>query len=333
MVTKDFYSVLGVPKGSSQKEVRQAYRKLARQYHPDVNSGDKAAEARFKEVNAAYEVLSDPEKRKKYDLYGDQWEHADQIEQMRRQAGARTYRSGGDGGIQFEYGGDTGDLGSLFGNLFGRARRPSRPQAIEQRVEVSLEEALLGTTRTLQLAAQEVCATCGGSGEVAGATCHVCQGSGVTMTTRRIEVKIPPGVDSGSRVRVAGEGGSGANGATADLYLIVSVRPHATFERKGSDLYTDVDVPLTVAVLGGEVEVPALTGKVALKVPPLSQNGKQFRLAGLGMPLLGKKERGNLYARLRVRMPEELDDKERKLFEELRELERPQTADAKAGSS
>ncbi len=320
MASRDFYSVLGVAKGSSQKEIRQAYRKLARQYHPDVNPGDKASEEKFKEVNAAYEVLSDPDRRKKYDRYGDQWQHADQIEQMQRQGGGRTYRTagGGNDGVRFEFGdmNDLGDLGSIFGSVFGRGRRPARPQAVESRVEVSLEEALRGATRMLQLATQEVCATCGGSGEIAGATCHVCQGAGVTMGSRRIEVKIPAGVDNASRVRIAGEGG-----AKADLYLIVSVRPHPKFERKGSDLYTDVEVPLTVAVLGGEIEVPTLTGKVALKVPPLSQNGKQFRLAGLGMPALGKKERGALYARLRVRLPEQLDDKERKLFEELRVLE------------
>jgi molecular chaperone DnaJ len=322
MASKDYYSVLGVPKGSSQKEVRQAYRRLARQHHPDVNPGDKAAESRFKEINAAYEVLSDPEKRKKYDRYGDQWQYADQIEEMRKQGGSRASRTAGDGGVRFEFG-DLGDLGDVFGNIFGGARRTARPRNIEQPVEVTLEEAFGGTARTLQLAVEEPCATCGGQGQLAGAVCHVCQGSGVALKSRRLEVKIPAGVDSGSRVRIAGEGG-----AKGDLYLVVSMRPHPRFERKGGDLYTDVEAPLTVAVLGGEVEVPTLTGKVMLSVPALTQNGKVFRLAGQGMPSLKGGQRGALYARLRVKLPEKLDDKEHQLFEELRALQ--ETSDAKA---
>lgn len=322
MAGKDYYATLGVPKGASQKEIRQAYRRLARRYHPDVNPGDKAGEARFKEINAAYEVLSDTEKRKKYDRYGDQWQHADQIEEMQRRAGG-SFRFG-PGGVTFDLGdlgslGGFGDLSSIFEGFFGgRQRRPRRGRDIEQRLEMTLEEAFQGATRTLQLAAEEPCSTCGGQGRIAGAICHVCQGSGVVSKARRLEVKIPAGVGTGSRVRVAGEGQAGAGGARGDLYLLISVRRHPRFERRGSDLHTDVEVPLTDAVLGGEVAVPTVTGKVLLKVPPLSQNGKVFRLAGLGMPGLKGKERGSLYARLRVKLPERLDDKERKLFEELR---------------
>jgi DnaJ-class molecular chaperone len=322
MASKDYYGVLGVPKGSSQKEVRQAYRRLARQHHPDVNPGDKAAESRFKEINAAYEVLSDPEKRKKYDRYGDQWQYADQIEEMQKQRGGRTFRTSGGDGVHFEVG-DLGDLGDVFSSVFGGARRTTRQRNIEQPVEVTLEEAFGGTARTLQLAVEEPCATCGGQGQLAGAVCHVCQGSGVALKSRRLEVKIPAGVDNGSRVRIAGEGGP-----KVDLYLVVSVRPHPRFERKGGDLYTDVEAPLTVAVLGGEVEVPTLTGKVMLSVPPLTQNGKVFRLAGQGMPSLKGGQRGSLHARVRVKLPEKLGDNERKLFEELRALQ--ETSDAKA---
>ncbi len=311
MAVKDYYAVLGVAKGASQKEVRQAYRRLARQHHPDVNPGDKAAEARFKEINAAYEVLSDADKRKKYDRYGDQWQYADQIEEMHKQRGGRGFRTG-DGGVRFEFG-DIGDLGSVFSSIFGGARTTARPRHIEQAVEVTLEEAFQGTARTLQLVAEELCATCGGTGEIAGAVCHVCQGSGVALKPRRLEVKIPAGVDNGARVRIAGEGG-----AKGDLYLVVSVRPHPRFERKGSDLYSDVEAPLTAAVLGGEIEVPTLTGKVVLTVPPLTQNGKVFRLAGQGMPSLKGGQRGSLYARLRVKLPEKIGDKERKLFEQLK---------------
>jgi DnaJ-class molecular chaperone len=330
MAAKDLYVTLGVPRNAPQKEIRQAYRRLARKHHPDVNPGDKAAEGRFKEINAAYEVLSDAEKRRKYDKYGDQWQHADQIEEMRRQAGgARTFRFG-DGGVAFDLGG-LGDLSSVFGDLFGgaRPRGPRRGAAIEQPVQVTLEEAFRGTTRLLQLAAQEPCAACGGSGEIANATCHVCQGAGVTVRPRQLQVKIPAGVATGSRVRIAGEGQPGvAGGPRGDLHLVVSVPPHPRFERRGDDLYTDVEVLVTKAVLGAEVEVPTLTGKVALRVPPLSQNGKVFRLANLGMPHLKGQGRGSLYARLRVKLPEKLTDKERKLFEELQALQA--TPDAKA---
>src|SRR3990172_1505421 len=206
MTGKDYYAILGVPKGSSQKEIRQAYRRLARQHHPDVNPGDKAAEARFKEINAAYEVLSDPEKRRKYDKYGDRWQYADQIEEAQRQGGRRF----AFGGQTFEFG--DGDVGSLF-DLFNTARRRGatrrRGGDIQQPVEVTLEEAYQGTARTIQLASDEPCPTCGGSGQVAGAVCHICEGSGAVHKSRRLEVNVPPGVTSGSRVRVAGEGHPG----------------------------------------------------------------------------------------------------------------------------
>jgi len=327
MVTKDLYQVLGVSRDSSEKEIRKAYRKLARQYHPDVNPGDAQAEARFKEINAAHEVLGDAKKRSAYDKYGDQWEHADQIEEMQRQRGGQTFRFG-NGGVRFETGdlgdlGDLGGLGGIFGSWFRQQERASGPRRgtdIEQPIELSLDEAYHGTTRTLQFAGQEPCVTCGGTGEIAGATCHSCQGSGVTMKTRRLEVKVPAGVDNGSRVRIAGEGHPGtAGGPRGNLYLKVSVRPHDRFERKGANLYTDVEAPLTNAVLGGEAEVTTMTGKVSLTIPPLSPNGKLFRLSGKGMPKLNSTERGNLYARLQVRLPDKLNDTEKKLFEQLRE--------------
>ncbi|MGB2695326.1 MAG: J domain-containing protein [Dehalococcoidia bacterium] len=323
MASKDLYAVLGMPKGASEKDIKQAYRRLARQYHPDVNPGDKAAESHFKEVNAAYEVLSDADKRTKYDKYGDQWEHADQIEEMQRRSGtARTFRFG-DGGVSFDISDlrDLGGLGGIFEGAFGGGQRraPRRSANVEQPVEITLEEAFHGTSRTLQLASQEPCAACGGSGQIASATCHVCQGSGVVLKPRRIEVQVPTGVTTGSRVRVGGEGQPGiGGGAMGDLYLVVTVRPHARFERKGADLYTDVEVALTDAVLGAEVEVPTLTGKVALTVPPLTQNGKVFRLANLGMPRLKGSGSGNLYARLKVRLPEELGEQEKALFEQLK---------------
>jgi DnaJ-class molecular chaperone len=188
-------------------------------------------------------------------------------------------------------------------------------------VEVTLEEAYNGTLRVLQMEREEPCATCGGQGQVAGAVCHVCRGAGAIAKPRRLEVKIPPGVRDGSRVRVAGEGGIGPAG-TGDLYLVVSVRPHKRFERRGDDLYTDVDVPLTDAVLGGEVQVPTMTSQVMLKVPPLTQNGRNIRLSGLGMPRLGGNGKGDLYARVKVALPHELSPEEKELFEKLRAMEK-----------
>ncbi len=324
-MARDFYQILGVSRTASDKEIRKAYRRLARKHHPDVNPGDKAAEARFKEMNAAYEVLSDADKRRKYDRYGDKWQYADQFEQAQRQSAGRWSfgRGGGGGSFDFDVGdlnlsGDLGDvLGGIFRGFGGRAAR-QRARPVQQPVEVSLEEAYHGTTRVLQMEREEPCTTCGGQGQVAGATCHVCRGAGATIRPRRLEVKIPAGVRDGSRVRVAGEGGAGRAGG-GDLHLIVSVRPHSRFERRGDDLYTDVEVPLTDAVLGGEVQVPTLTSRVMLKVPPLTQNGRNIRLGGLGMPHLNASGKGDLYARVKVKLPDELSEREKKLFEELRE--------------
>jgi DnaJ-class molecular chaperone len=323
-MARDYYQVLGVPRNASEKDIRRAYRRLARQHHPDVNPGDKAAEARFKEINAAYEVLSDPQKRRKYDRYGDQWQYADQIEQAQRQSAGRwSFGRGGSfdpGDINL-----SGDLGDLFQGIFrGFGRRPpgrQRGRDVQQPVEVTLDEAYHGTTRVLQMEREEPCATCGGQGQVAGAICHVCRGAGAIAKPRRLEVKIPPGVRDGSRVRVAGEGGVGPAGA-GDLYLVVSVRPHERFERRGDDLHTEVDVPLTDAVLGGEVQVPTMTSQVMLKVPPLTQNGRNFRLSGLGMPRLGGNGRGDLYARVKVALPQELSPEQRELFEKLRAIQK-----------
>ncbi len=326
-MAKNFYEVLGVPPNASDKDIRSAYRKLARKFHPDVSPNDRAAEARFKEATAAFEVLSEPEKRRRYDRYGDRWEQADQIEEMqRRQTAAGRARA--DGNPIFSSEGVPGDFGSIFDNLFRGARggprgrqASRRGQDIESPVELSLEEAFHGTTRTIQLEGQESCATCAGSGQVAGAICHTCGGAGQVLRQRRLEVKVPAGVKTGSRVRVAGEGRPGIGGGpSGDLYLVTTVRAHPRFERKGDDLYLDVIVPYTDAVLGGEVEVQTLDGRVVLKVPELTQNGRQIRLAGKGMPVLGKASRGDLYVRVRVLMPEHLTPEEREHFEALQTL-------------
>ncbi len=325
MAGKDYYQILGVSKAASEKEIKQAYRRLARQYHPDLNPGNKSAEARFKEINAAYEVLSDPEKRKKYDQFGDQWEYAEQFAKASGSGGVKW--DFGKGGTSFEYG-DISDFGDILSSLFGgggmgsRVKRgPQRGQDIESAIEVSLEEAYHGATRVIQLDSAGPCTACGGTGRVGSRACTICGGAGTKAIPRRLEVKIPPGVKDGSRVRIAGEGWPGrVGGSKGDLYLVVNLLPHRLFERKGDDLYTEVSVPLAIAMLGGEVRLPTLDSNLSLRIPAETQNGKVFRLAGKGMPRLGNASFGDMFAKVKVVLPTSLTDEERKLFERLRSL-------------
>jgi len=324
MASKDYYQILGVNRNASEKEIKQAYRRLARKYHPDLNPNDKSAETRFKEINAAYQVLSDAEKRKKYDQFGDQWEYAEQFAKSGGQERVRW--DFGRGGTTFEYG-DLSDFGDIFSSLFGdsgigsRVRGQRRGQDIESPIEITLEEAYHGSTRVVQLQTEEPCTACGGTGRVGNRVCTICNGAGGKVIPKRLEVKIPAGVRNGSRIRIAGKGSRGrAGGRKGDLYLVVKVLPHKVFERKGDDLYTEVSVPLSTAILGGEVRLPTLNGKVSLEIPPETQNSKVFRLAGKGMPRLGNSDYGSMVARVKVVLPTNLTEEEKKLFERLRSL-------------
>jgi DnaJ-class molecular chaperone len=349
MAGKDYYNLLGVSRGASADEIKSAYRKMAFRYHPDKNKGDKAAEARFKEINEANEVLSDPEKRRKYDQYGDQWQHGEEMERMRREQRANPFRGqyqsaehggpytyqdfdfGGSGGAGGMGGEEAGDLGSIFENLFrgGGGRRGFGGQAapresgsdIDAEVEVTLEEAFRGTKRMIDIQKQETCPSCGGRGVVQRRQCGTCGGSGMVARPKRLELKIPPGVQTGSRVRFAGQGQPGEAGP-GDLFLNIKVQPHAVFQRIGDDLNVEVPVPLYVAVLGGEVTTPTLSNRVALKIPPETQNGKLVRLSGKGMPHLGGSGAGDLFARVKVVLPTALTDQEKKLYEQLHGLRR-----------
>jgi DnaJ-class molecular chaperone len=332
MPGKDYYQILGVSRAADEKDIKKAYRQLARKYHPDVNPGNQAAEARFKQINEAYEVLSDAEKRKKYDKYGDQWQHADDFARAASTQGSqqwRQYTAGGgtQTGYEFE---DMGDLGNIFDNLFrgfnvggsNNAQQFTKAKSVQDVIEVTLEEAANGATRTFQLQGEELCPACRGSGRIGsrGTICTNCGGAGKFVKTKRIEVKIPQGVSDGSKIRLAGEGPLGRGGLKGDIYLVVKMLPNSTFERRGDNLYTEIPVPLLTAVLGGEVEVPTMKGKVALKIPPETQNGNIFRLAGKGMPHLGNNVVGDLFARVRVVLPGKLNAKEKELFERLRTL-------------
>jgi DnaJ-class molecular chaperone len=318
---KDYYTTLGVSKTATDKETKQAYRKLARKYHPDVNPGDAQAEQRFKEINEAYEVLGDPEKRRKYDELGANWRL---YEQAQAQGGPNPYAGwagnmgGGSGGgfrtmTQEEMEdlfGDSTPFSDFFTTFFGgmgggtstgrgtRGRTRQRAgRDVEHEMELTLEEAYLGTTRRLSLKHDG----------------HA----------RTVDVRIPAGVGDGARVRVAGEGEHGVGGAASgDLYLRVRLAPHDAFERKGLDLYVTVRVPAPAAVVGGEAEVRTLTGKpVRLRIPPLTQNGQIFRLKGYGMPTVGRPDdKGDLYARVEARMPDALSPEAREHWEALARL-------------
>jgi DnaJ-class molecular chaperone len=332
---KDYYKILGVARGASTDEIKKAFRKLARKYHPDVNPGDKKAEEKFKEINEAYEVLSDPEKRQKYDTLGPNWQ-----EQFGPGfAGAGTRRSyrygGGRSTYEFDTMGPSG-FSDFFEALFGRSgsggagmrngmRQDMRRRAgdnIEQPVEVTLQEAYVGGSRTFSIQSTEVCPTCQGTGEAGNRPCSNCSGQGMVPRNKRIQVKIPAGVDNGSRIRVAGEGQPGIGGGPrGDLFLVISVKPDSLFERKGDDLYVDVSVELVKAMLGGEVMVPTPDGRrLLLTIPAETQNDRLFRLAGKGMPRLRGDGHGNLYARVKVMLPMNLSDEERSLFEQLARL-------------
>ena len=289
----DYYKILDIQRDADEKAIRGAFRKLARKYHPDLNKDDKDAEAKFKEVNEAYEVLSDADSRKKYDTYGERWRDADRIEGQRRSS-----RSPFDFTAHGYY--DNSDLFSGFEDIFGagggfrdfETRRAPRNVRTETSVTVSLEEAYSGTTINANL-------TTGGR-------------------ARRFEVEIPPGVDNGSTVKVTPESGT-------ELLFRVNVTPHPRFKRLGEDIYTDVPVAFEDAMLGGEAEVRTLDGRrIAVTIPENSQNGQNIRLRGLGMPTLGSPEKkGDLYATVRPVMPKSVSDEQRELIERFRELRSP----------
>jgi curved DNA-binding protein len=326
MEFKDYYATLGVSKGATEKEIKQAFRKLARKHHPDVNPGDKAAEAKFKELNEANEVLSDPDKRRKYDELGANWRAYEQAGGPGAQGAWNVNMGGGAPGgfrtmtpeeMNAMFG--EGDPFSDFFHTFfggagvghedepgrrgrGRARGARAGRDVEQEIDLSLDDAFHGVTRRFAIKHDG----------------HA----------RTVDVRIPAGVGDGSRVRIAGEGEIGSGGGkSGDLYLRIRLAPHPRFERKGKDLYTKVHIPLTTAVLGGEADVPTLAGKtLRLKVPATTQNGQTFRLKGHGMPTTNRPDPGDLYATVEVQLPKSLTPEQRRHFEALAELDKGTTS-------
>ena len=349
---KDYYKILGLTKTATEKEIKAAYRSLARKYHPDVNPGNKGAEDKFKDIGEAYEVLSDADKRTKYDQYGDQWKSYSQ-----NGAGAR-------GGTDFDMGG-AGNMDDFLSSLFGgnagggfggfSAGRSARQaqQDVEYPLEITLEDAYKGATRSITVSLPDTCGRCGGAGAVSvgkGKPCSMCGGSGkvkggrglfgasicpqcsgtgqateicpdchgdgvVNKQRKLSDVKIPAGVAEGQRIRLAGQGVGGG-----DLFLKVKVKAHPQYERTGDDLRADVVVPFTVAALGGEASVETLAGRKVLNVPPGTQSGQSFRLTGLGMPKLKGGGKGDLFARVKMTVPKDLSPRERDLLTELAKL-------------
>jgi curved DNA-binding protein len=319
MQYRDYYEILGVSKNASQEEIKKAYRKLAREFHPDVNPDDPSAEEKFKDINEAYQVLSDAEKRQKYDRFGSQWKQYQQTggrtedfdwsqwaSQGARRPGGQQYRTVSQEEFAEMFGGGFGGgfsdfFETLFGGMGGaRTQRRTYPgvrgtnlrkgQDIQHEVEITLEEAFYGTTRLLSF-----------------------------EDGRRIEASIPPGVKTGSKVRLSGQGVEGAGGS-GDLYLKVKVLPHADYERKGADLHIDQPVDLFTAVLGGETTVATIDKQVQLTIPPGTDSGKVFRLKGLGMPALKNSDkRGDLYARIEIQLPKDLSAEQKDTFRELRD--------------
>jgi molecular chaperone DnaJ/curved DNA-binding protein len=347
---KDYYSVLGVDRGADEKAIQRAFRERARKLHPDVNRDDPSAEEKFKELNEAYDVLSDKEKRQRYDMFGSDWEryqHADTapnagpFTSTRRQAPPdgdfEAWFTGDPADGQFEYRERSGRFSEFFDLLFGgqqggsarsserggfRLRR-RRGEDLEIVTSVSLREAVTGATRQVSINAPDVCATCNGTGLARGVECPTCDGTGTVTRVKRLEVTIPPGVHTGSRVRVAGQGGPGVGGGpNGDVYLAITVAPDSRFTIKGNNLVTKAKVPMYTAILGGEIEVDTVESRVAMNIPPGTQNGRTFKLRGKGLPNLGSKsgERGDLLVQTEIVVPENLTERERELFTELRNL-------------
>ncbi|PTL77336.1 molecular chaperone DnaJ [Vitiosangium sp. GDMCC 1.1324] len=374
----DYYQILGVSRTASADEIKKAFRKLARKYHPDVNPGDKAAEEKFKQLNSAFEVLSDERKRKLYDEFGDEAAQfgfdEKKAEQYRaykaaQAAGGRPF-GGGGGGADFDLGDIFGDIFSRAGGgggvdvdeLFGRAGRggrtagPTPGEDITARLTLSFNEALTGTERSIslqrpgrcqrcqgsgQVGTPTTCATCGGTGKVrrgggilgmassgtcptcrgtgrAAPPCPSCQGTGVLEETARLTVKIPAGVQTGSKVRLAGQGAAGTlGGPPGDLYIETIVQEHPLVRREGDDLYMDLPVTVTEAMLGAEVRVPTFQGEVTVKVPEGSQSGRRMRLKGRGSPALKGGPPGDLYLTLQVKVPEQPTHEARQAAETL----------------
>ena len=355
---RDYYEVLGVSRGASEDEIKKAYKKMARKYHPDLNPGDKSAEEKFKEVNEAYEVLSDADKKARYDQYG----HAG----VDPNFGAGGFGGGFDGGFDF---GDLGDIfGSFFGGGFGGGRRtnpnaPQRGESIRMSIAISFEEAAFGCekevtveryetcdtchgsgcapgtspevcpdchgTGTVQqrrqtpmgvFATSAPCAKCGGKGRIIHQPCKDCRGSGMVRKKKTIQASIPAGIDNGQTISIRGQGNAGKNGGPAgDLLITISVRPHELFRREGTSVLCEAPITFAQAVLGAELEIPTIDGKVKYTLPEGTQSGTTFRLKGKGIPSLNGRGRGDQYVTVYIETPRNLNKEQKEALKKFAE--------------
>jgi molecular chaperone DnaJ len=356
MEFQDYYKTLGVDRKASEAEIKSAYRKLARKFHPDVNPNNKDAEAKFKQINEAYQVISDPEKRKKYDELGADWEHGvSQEEMMRRYAQQQRAAGGARGagaGADFGGGGDFSDFFSQFfgggGRGFGRSaggrggasrgfsgfdfgNEPVRAPDLHADVAISILDAVKGAKRRLDLVAEDECTTCGGTGMISreekqgkarvirsASPCPTCGGSGVVRARRTLEVTIPAGVTDGTQLRLKGQGGRAPRpDQNGDLFLTIRIEPHPVFQLADRSIRVNLPVWDYEAALGAEITAPTVDGRVSLKIPPGSQTGRVMRLRGRGLPARGKEPGGDLLYELKVLAPTDLTAKERALMQQL----------------
>ena len=341
---RDYYEVLGVEKGASEDEIKKAYRKLAKANHPDLHPGDKECEERFKEINEAYEVLSDPDKRAKYDQFG----HAAFDPSVGGPGGAGF---GGFGGFGDIFGGGFGDIfGDIFGGGFGGGQTqrsgPRRGENLRVRLNITFEEAAFGCEKEINVGRVEqcpdckgtgsvrttqrtpfgvvqtsgACKKCGGRGKIIHQPCPRCGGRGAVRKNQTIKVKIPAGIDDGQSIQQRGQGNAGANGGPAgDLYVTVAIRPHPIFTRDGSDVYVEIPISFAQAALGDTLQVPAIDGRVEYKVPEGTQTGTMFRMRGKGIQNVNGRGRGDQYVRVNIEVPKNLTDKQKKLLREFEE--------------
>ncbi len=321
---KDYYETLGVNREASEKEIKDTYRKLARKYHPDVNPGDKKSEEKFKEINEAYEVLGDSEKKTKYDQLGANWQAGADFRPPPGWEGVRV-KMGDFGG--FGGSGGLGDFSDFFSSLFGQGGGFSQRTAgrgwkargndIDAELKITLEEAFNGGARSVTLQKKETCPSCGGKGVVGKKICAACNGMGVKVKPRRLDIKIPAGIKDGTKMRLAGQGEEGIGGGpSGDLYLHIKLEPHPHFTVLGYDVQIELPLMPWEAVLGAEVEVLTLKGYAKMKITPGTQSGQRLRLRGQGLSGKGGK-RGDQFVKIKILVPKEISEKETHIYEEL----------------